>query len=414
MNICNALKNNGDECKIYKNTEKINYKNKDIYLCKIHARVLKNNKLKIDLDKINYKEKQKKEEIKRLSDNLQELNIDKNEYEDFCGKINIYNFIKFLKKHNKILIKGSSGIGKSLSIKLIFDNKKYDIIYYEDGCLFEFFEKNNNESLKNKEKVLIIDNIEELNIKEIRNIIKIIELKIINSKILIIFICNDTQMDYKNLKLIEKYVYTLKFKTPNESEIIGFIEKMCIKYCINISYNKIKEIILSKRNDIRSIMNDILFYKNSINNINIHKNNVKLNTFEAFNEITSKIESEKKFDIFEQYDNLDLMLYENYCNRYINISQANKKIQDLSFYDSIWSENIYDNYVLNKYKHSVFYDIKDNFSNVRIPSYFNFENKRKRKHESIKEEYSNYKKKYINTNLSIEDFIYHNNHIQTY
>ena len=50
-------------------------------------------------------------------------------------------------------------------------------------------------------------------------------------------------------------------------------------------------------------------------------------------------------------------------------------------------------YILNKYKHSVFYDIKHNFPNIRIPSYFNFENKRKRKHENIKEEYNNYKKK---------------------
>src|ERR1700730_17938137 len=49
LNTCNALKNDGNKCKVCKNTEKYNYQNKDIYLCKIYARVLKNNNLKISM-----------------------------------------------------------------------------------------------------------------------------------------------------------------------------------------------------------------------------------------------------------------------------------------------------------------------------------------------------------------------------
>ena len=48
-NKCKNLKNNWNKCKVCKNTEKYNYQNKDIYLCKIHARVLKNNNLKISM-----------------------------------------------------------------------------------------------------------------------------------------------------------------------------------------------------------------------------------------------------------------------------------------------------------------------------------------------------------------------------
>lgn len=407
MNICNALKNNNNRCKIFKNTEKYNYQNKEIYLCKIHLRVLKNSNLKIFPDEIKTKNKQKKE-IENLTNNLYELDIKDKGY-NFCGKTNIYNFIKCLKKYNHILMTGSSGIGKTLSIKLIFDDKKYDIIYYEDECLFDFFKNNNNKSLKDKNKVIIVDNIEELGIDKINNITNIIKSKILNPKNIVIFICNDTQIDYKKINLLKKYIYNLKFNTPNINETKIFIKNLCINNFINIKDNEINAIILSKYNDIRAIINDILFYKESINNNNIYKKDINFNIFENLNKMTSKIELDEKINIFKKYDNLDMMLYENYCNtKNTDINRISNISQNLSYFDTFKSDNVFDNYNLKKYKSLIFNDVKYRFSDIRFPSYFNIENKRKRKYEKNIEEYYKYKKK-NNTNISLNDFINYKN-----
>ena len=127
-NICRAIKNNGSRCTIVTNTEKYLYQNENVYLCKIHFKVLINNRLKIFSDKkvnnfINPK-------IEKLNNDIQILNIKDDIYDNFCGKVNIYKFYKSLKIYKNILITGSTGIGKSLSIELIFNKKIYDIIYY--------------------------------------------------------------------------------------------------------------------------------------------------------------------------------------------------------------------------------------------------------------------------------------------
>jgi hypothetical protein len=243
-NICRAIKNNGSRCTTATNTEKYLYQNKDIYLCKIHVKVLINNKLKICEDKkVNNFINQK---IEMLNNDMQSLNIKDNIYDIFCGKVNINNLSKALKLYKHILITGSTGIGKTLSIDLIFSKKIYDIIYYEDEKLSHFIKNNNNKSVKNKKKVIVVDNIEELDIKEINQILKS---NILSKNSFIIFICNDEYINHKDLKTIKSYFYNFKFTTPSRDEIFIFIKNMCSKNKVNITDNKI--------NELRSIINEI-------------------------------------------------------------------------------------------------------------------------------------------------------------
>ena len=183
-NICDAEKNNKSRCIISTNTEKYIYQNKNVYLCKIHVNVMNNNKLKIYEDK-KVSKTMNIQKIEKLNNYIQSLNIEDNNYDNFCGKINIYNLSKVLRLYKHILITGSTGIGKTLSIDLMFNKQIYDIIYYEYGNLSHFFKNNNNKSVKNKKKVIVVDNIEELDIKEINQNLK---LNILNKNIFIIFI----------------------------------------------------------------------------------------------------------------------------------------------------------------------------------------------------------------------------------
>lgn len=399
MRLCNALKRNGQRCTITKNVESYFYNNKNIYLCKIHSKVLSNNKLNIYEEKENNNSIIKK--VEELKNNLQKLNINDDIYDNFCGKTNIDNLIKSLRIYKNILITGPSGVGKSLSIELLFNNNNYDVIYYKGEELFKFTENNNNKSVKNKVKVIIFDNLEELNIKEINQIFKT---NILNKNNIIIFICNDSNINSNDLKMIKNYCYNVKFVTPNINDISQYIKKLCSKNKINLNNNKINELILSKRNDIRSITNDILFYKNNVENIDIYKKDIKLDIFDAFKEIMKKIQIKDKIEIFEQNDYLDLMLHENYCNKkYVDINEIKKISDDLSLYDTLNCNEVCNTYEITKYKALVFQNIK--YQRLKFSSYFSNESKRKRKYEHVKEEYYNYKKRYTNIKLSLQDFI---------
>lgn len=297
------------------------------------------------------------------------------------------------------------GIGKTLSIDLIFNKEIYDIIYYEGDNLSHFFKNNNNKSVKNKEKVIVVDNIEELDIKEINQFLK---LNILNKNIIIILICNNEYINYKDLKIVKSYFYEFKFITPSIQEIFLFVKNICSKNSVNISDNKINELIIYKQKDIRSIINEILFFKDNTNNICINKKDIKQNIFNDFNEITKKIELQEKLVILEKIDCLDLMLHEDYCNdKYTNINNINKISENISLCDTFICREIQDNYEMKKYLLLAFDNINIK-GNIKFPSYFNNESKRKRRKDNIKDLYYSYKKKNVSTTLSIEEFIEYN------
>lgn len=114
----------------------------------------------------NTKEKFQQLTINNYSNNEFMLFIDKYKsihYKDVCGnKNNIKKIIDWFYNWNLntkkcLLLTGPVGIGKTLSIELICKNLNYDIIYLNDEKLESLIEKNNNKSLYNKNKVLIID-----------------------------------------------------------------------------------------------------------------------------------------------------------------------------------------------------------------------------------------------------------------
>lgn len=96
---CNALKKDGERCRVINKTVSYTFENKNIYLCGIHIRVFKNNNLKIYIDKNVIKNTNSKNvNVKKEILNLEEQNNSKN---NISKKININNLNKIEKMTNK-------------------------------------------------------------------------------------------------------------------------------------------------------------------------------------------------------------------------------------------------------------------------------------------------------------------------
>lgn len=387
---CNALQNNGDRCIISKNIEKVICKNKEINLCKRHIRVYNNNNLKI------FERIKKENKVEEIIESVKNLTLD---YEYFCGKSNLINFINIINKYNRILITGPSGIGKSYCLRFVF-NHNYDVIIYKEGSLIKFFEDNENKCVFNKKKIIVVDNIEDLSDNELKEVIQILNKNILKNKT--IFICNEDNLktnNFKYIKIIKEHVYNIKFIKPNLHEMFNFIKKIHVNKKLNISDIKLKELILEKQQDMRSIINDLLFYKNTINNLHIVKKDYNQNVFEAFKYFNNvKLNYQERIILCEKYKNLDIMIFENYLKDN-NLSMINsKKIIELLNLSCIIEEYSFDYKNMFLSLIPMLHKMDINF--INYPCLKNTKRKR-----DIEDEYNKYKRKNIRSNLTFSEFI---------
>ena len=165
---------------------------------------------------------------------------------EFIGnKQAIEEIKKLIKDKEKILISGNAGIGKSLLIRLIAKEMKYEIA--EDENIKELEKSSKQTSIFYKGKIILF----ELDmIRDIRGVSDILK----ESNFPIILISSDYDKRLINLKRFLKHI---KLKKPRYDEISNLLRRICKEEKIKLSENKILEIAKNCKGDIRAAIMDL-------------------------------------------------------------------------------------------------------------------------------------------------------------
>jgi DNA polymerase III delta prime subunit len=264
---------------------------------------------------------------------------------------------------NSLIISGPHGIGKSLLVKLLFDENGYDPItlYPFDIKDHKFMEnilemKNNNVSIlkymnvEQKKNAIVIDEAETITLTSEKNYI--IDLLKDNSKfklLPIIFICNNQHS--KLMEDIKKNCLEVRMTIPKIEELELLITQLIKKEKMKISQNCIKKIANFSQFDVRRlflILQEIHYtYKNqhiTLDKINTYintsrKKDIDIGLFEASKMLLEDDLSIKT--ILQMYETekvlLPLMIHENY---YKQICRGKTKIKDIIDKNSTISDSI--------------------------------------------------------------------------
>jgi replication factor C subunit 1 len=253
-------------------------------------------------------------------------------------------------KSQAIIISGNHGIGKSLTIKMIFEEMNYliRIIYpnqiKDHRTLDDFNDYYNHKNSiyskinfideKKKKIILIFEETENITLTSERKYIMDI-FKENNKKraFPLIFISNNQHS--KLLNDLKKNCDEIRFNSPNSIEISNLIKKICLNENINIKDdNTIDSIINFSQYDIRRLINILQelsyhYYNKTIDfdnfNLFINKSrekNIDIGLFEATDKILNNYMDYET--IMKLYENekvlLPLMIHENYLKKVLNKS----------------------------------------------------------------------------------------------
>lgn len=274
-------------------------------------------------------------------------------------------------KENKIksiVISGSHGIGKTMTVKLILEELNYNPIIIYPNEIKEFrnndnfkdfynnknsilFKMNTSSKLNNKKVAIIFNEAESISLtsekKYVFNIFKE------NNKLgsfPLIFIANNQHS--KLLNDLKKYCVDLRFFSPSMFEIKSLIKNICKKENILISNDDIIKILIDfSQYDIRRLINLLqelsYHYKSKeITNRRIQKfirksevKNIDVGLFESTLLLLNKYNNYKT--IFKLYESekvlLPLMIHENYKKKVSmkNLEYDNSLYKLLKISDSI-------------------------------------------------------------------------------
>ncbi len=256
---------------------------------------------------------------------------------------NLYN-----NKNQSIIITGSHGIGKSLTIKIIFEEMDYliRIIYpnqIKDHRTLDDFNDyyNHNNSIyskinfideKKKKIIVIFEETENITLTSERKYIMDIFKENNKKKAFpLIFISNNQHS--KLLNDLKKNCEEIKFNAPNSIEINNLIKKICLNENIKLKNDEIIETIINfSQYDIRRLINILQELSYHYENKCIDKNNllefinksreknIDIGLFDATYKILNNYNDYET--IMKLYENekvlLPLMIHENYLNKVLN------------------------------------------------------------------------------------------------
>ena len=251
-------------------------------------------------------------------------------------------------KNQSIIITGSHGIGKSLTIKIIFEEMDYliRIIYpnqIKDHRTLDDFNDyyNHNNSIyskinfideKKKKIIIIFEETENITLTSERKYIMDIFKENNKKKAFpLIFISNNQHS--KLLNDLKKNCEEIKFNAPNSIEINNLIKKICLNENIKLKNDEIIETIINfSQYDIRRLINILQELSYHYENKCIDKNNllefinksreknIDIGLFDATYKILNNYNDYET--IMKLYENekvlLPLMIHENYLNKVLN------------------------------------------------------------------------------------------------
>ena len=252
--------------------------------------------------------------------------------------LNIENNLQNTKKC--LLISGNSGIGKTLSVELIFKSLKYNIVDLnsDDERDKEYIKSKIKPMIQvvktvfGKKNALVVNDLDCLSDHGfISALIECIK----ETKIPIICTCNDRYN--QAFKTFATYCEDVKFKNPSTNEVYNFINPIYKKEKILISEINARILIENSNNDVRNTLNNLQVYNHKAEII-LDKDKTQIGIFDMANIMLSQIsETETKYKTFWLDSDLSpLMIHENYIANIMK-SKNNDETNKLKDLDNLFA-----------------------------------------------------------------------------
>jgi len=258
--------------------------------------------------------------------------------EEWLVKFNQHN-------NNAIILSGGHGIGKSLTIELLF--KKYNYMVrtihpddlkafrndtdFDDYYNFEnsIISKFKIKAFANMKLAIVFDEIESITLSsEKKYILNIFKTNMKEKKFPLIFISNTNHS--KLLTDLKKYCPEVKYMCPSSYELNRFIQKICKGENIEIKDNTcIDKLIEFAQHDVRRLINILQEYHYNYKTLNmqdvitfIDKSIMKDTSIGLFEASAVLLNNNNNFEqIFKLYEIdkvlIPLMIHENYYKKII-------------------------------------------------------------------------------------------------
>tara|TARA_B100001094_G_scaffold97451_1_gene93482 strand:+ start:471 stop:1442 length:972 start_codon:yes stop_codon:yes gene_type:complete len=272
--------------------------------------------------------------------------------EDFYINDNLLNLLKnFIYINNlNILFIGNQGCGKTSLIKVII-NTYYNNIINNDDILnintikeqgISYYRNNvkifcqTKCSIKGKKKILILDDIDNINEQSqqiFRNYIDNY-----SNNIIFISSCNNLQ---KVIKTLQSRLFTITLNNLDNKNLFKILENICQKENININDDIKNFIIENSNNSIVTIINNLekikllTYHANSDYEINIKNiseicNNISFETLKTYLELCKKNDLQNSililYNIFDKgYSVIDILNILFIYVKYTNLLNENEK-----------------------------------------------------------------------------------------
>lgn len=219
---------------------------------------------------------------------------------------------KLIEEKQHILIHGPTGSCKTSAIYAIAEELDYEILEMnasdfrkKDQVESKIGSASQQQSLFNKEKILLIDEVDCLSGREDRGGAPAIVRTIKNSKFPIILTANDINSD--KIKEIKKQTSIVEFKPIVSREIVKVLKNICKKEEINYTEENLRQITINSGGDIRAAINEL---QGSIINNEIITLEEQRNYEKNIVNVLNKIFKTKDFDSHRIMENTNLNLDE--------------------------------------------------------------------------------------------------------
>ncbi len=272
---------------------------------------------------------------------------------DIIGnKLSISKIDEWLEKfnnhnNNAIIISGSHGIGKTLSVELLL--KKYNYMtkiiypdelktfrndmdfedYYNyDNSVFSKFKINSTKNNIPKKLAIVFDEIESISlVSEKKFVFNIFKTNAKLKSFPLIFISNTNHS--KLLTDLKKYCPEVKFFSPSSYELNRFVQKICSNENIKIENPEcIEKIIQFSQYDVRRLINLLQEYNYNYDGV---LNNTNIDNF-----ITKSISKDTSVGLFDAA--LDLLNNSNSFEKIFKLYEIDKVLIPLMVHENYYKK----------------------------------------------------------------------------
>ena len=242
-----------------------------------------------------------------------------------------------IKNKRPVLLYGQSGSCKTSSVYAIANELNYEILELNASDLRNkeqiesiIGQALNQKSLFNREKIILLDEIDGLSGTDDRGGASALSRLLENNNHALVMTCNEVTSE--KLKEIKKLALTIEFKPITNTILINLIKNICIKENINHKEEDLKKIIVNSNGDVRAAINDLeSCTDNKILDVsNLHSREYETNIYNALSTVfkTKSITSIKALENL----NIDLNEYSLWLDENLPLEYKNPDDLEKAYY----------------------------------------------------------------------------------